>query len=319
MLVYELRLMINKPVQYLFNLVVLAFLAFFKIVISVHSTDLSSSDNVITHDRKVMKSDFTMRKYFLGPKDILEITVMGLKEFERKGIGDELEFVVNQAGFVNLPLVGLVLAEGYTTSKLTEVLTKRYKKYVTLPQVSVVVREYKSKQVHVLGKVFNNGALSLRYEKTTLFEVLSEAGGFSSKLPSLEGIALNQPDMRNVYVIRKNKKYVVNIYDRLINKDDDKPFFVEPGDRIFVPEPVNTVSVLGGVKKAGSFELKNGLTLLQAIAIAGSFVEDSRRDQVRIIRNGEKAPITVNAVKIVSGKAPDFKLMPGDVVYVAEW
>lgn len=311
--------MINKPIQHLFNLLVITFVVLFKMVSSPSSEDLSSTDNVLSGSNPVMKSDFNVRKYFLGPKDILEITVMGLKEFERKGIGDELEFVINRAGFVNLPLVGLVQAQDYTTSQLTEVLTKRYKKYVTHPQVSVVVREYKSKQVHVLGKVYNNGAIALRYQNTTLFEVLSEAGGFSSKLPSLEGIALNQPDMRNVYVIRNNKKYVVNIYDRLINKADDTPFFVEPGDRIFVPEPVNTVSVLGGVKKAGSFELKNGLTLLQAIAIAGSFVEDSRRDQVRIIRNGEKAPITVNAVKIVSGKAPDFNLMPGDVVYVAEW
>ena len=259
------------------------------------------------------------RKYYLGPQDILEITVMGLKEFERKGLGDELEFVINESGYVNVPLVGLVKAEGKTSSKLTKILTQRFKKYVTEPQVSVVIRHYRSKLVHVLGKVYDNGAIALKYENTTLFEVLAEAGGFSSKLPSLEGIALNQPDMRNVYVIRQNKKYVVNIYDRLIDKADDKPFFVKPGDKIFVPEPVQTISVLGGVKKAGSFELKSGLSLLQAIAMAGSFVEDSRRDQVQIIRKGIKSPITVNAVRIVKGRAEDVKLKPGDVVYVAEW
>ena len=70
----------------------------------------------------------------------------------------------------------------------------------------------------------------------------------------------------------------------LIDKADDEPFFVKPGDKIFVPEPIQTISVLGGVKKAGSFELKSGLSLLQAIAMAGSFVEDSRRDQVQIIK-----------------------------------
>ena len=259
------------------------------------------------------------RKYYLGPQDILEITVMGLKEFERKGLGDELEFVINESGYVNVPLVGLVKAEGKTSSKLTKILTQRFKKYVTEPQVSVVIRHYRSKLVHVLGKVYDNGAIALKYENTTLFEVLAEAGGFSSKLPSLEGIALNQPDMRNVYVIRQNKKYVVNIYDRLIDKADDEPFFVKSGDKIFVPEPVQTISVLGGVKKAGSFELKSGLSLLQAIAMAGSFVEDSRRDQVQIIRKGIKSPITVNAVRIVKGRAEDVKLKPGDVVYVAEW
>ena len=266
-----------------------------------------------------ISKDLVDRKYYLGPQDILEITVMGLKEFERKGLGDELEFVINESGYVNVPLVGLVKAEGKTSSKLTKILTQRFKKYVTEPQVSVVIRHYRSKLVHVLGKVYDNGAIALKYENTTLFEVLAEAGGFSSKLPSLEGIALNQPDMRNVYVIRQNKKYVVNIYDRLIDKADDNPFFVKPGDKIFVPEPVQTISVLGGVKKAGSFELKSGLSLLQAIAMAGSFVEDSRRDQVQIIRKGVKSPMTVNAVRIVQGRAEDVKLKPGDVVYVAEW
>ena len=273
-----------------------------------------------SHIREIsIAKDLVDRKYYLGPRDILEITVMGLKEFERKGLGDELEFVINENGYVNVPLVGLVKAEGETSSKLTKSLTQRFKKYVTEPQVSVVIRHYRSKLVHVLGKVYDNGAIALKYENTTLFEVLAEAGGFSSKLPSLEGIALNQPDMRNVYVIRQNKKYVVNIYDRLIDKADDKPFFVKPGDKIFVPEPVQTISVLGGVKKAGSFELKSGLSLLQAIAMAGSFVEDSRRDQVQIIRKGIKAPITVNAVRIVKGRSEDVKLKPGDVVYVAEW
>ena len=273
-----------------------------------------------THVQEIpIAKDLVDRKYYLGPRDILEITVIGLKEFERKGLGDELEFVINENGYVNVPLVGLVKAEGETSSKLTQSLTKRFRKYVTEPQVSVVIRHYRSKLVHVLGKVYDNGAIALKYENTTLFEVLAEAGGFSSKLPSLEGIALNQPDMRNVYVIRQNKKYVVNIYDRLIDKADDEPFFVKPGDKIFVPEPIQTISVLGGVKKAGSFELKSGLSLLQAIAMAGSFVEDSRRDQVQIIRKGVKSPITVNAVRIVKGRAEDVKLKPGDVVYVAEW
>tara|TARA_Y100000589_G_scaffold308595_1_gene325305 strand:+ start:354 stop:1244 length:891 start_codon:yes stop_codon:yes gene_type:complete len=266
-----------------------------------------------------VSKDFVNRQYYLGPRDILEITVMGLKEFERKGLGDELEFVVNENGFVNVPLIGLVMARGETTSKLTNSLTERFKKYVTQPQVSVVIKRYRSKLVHVLGKVYNNGAIALKYDNTTLFEVLAEAGGFSSKLPSLDGIALNQPDMRNVYVIRNNKKYVINIYDRLIDQADDEPFLMKSGDKIFVPEPVQTISVLGGVKKAGSFELKNGLSLLQAIAMAGSFVEDSRRDQVQIIRKGLKVPMTVNAVRIVKGRAEDIKLKSGDVVYVAEW
>lgn len=257
--------------------------------------------------------------YYIGPRDILEITVMELTEFERKGLGDELLFPVNDNGDVNLPLVGLVQAKGKTASELMMDLTNKFKKYVTVPQVSVVVNKYRSKLVHVLGKVFQNGSIPLRHEKTTLFEVIAEAGGFSSKLPTLEGVALNQPDMRHVYVIRDGKKYVVNLYDSLIDRTRDDPFYMDPGDKVFVPEPVETVSVLGGVKKAGSFELKTNFTLMQALALAGSFVEDSRRDLVKIIRKGEKEPLQVNAVRIFEGRDSDVLLKPGDIVYVAEW
>jgi polysaccharide biosynthesis/export protein len=257
--------------------------------------------------------------YYIGAGDVLEITVLSLKEFERRGLGDELEFIVNDDGKVNVPLVGLVMAKGKTASKLIGALTKKFRKYVTNPQVSVVVKDYRSKLVYVLGKVFNNGAIPLRHEKTSLFEVLAEAGGFSSKLPSLEGVALNQPDMRHVYVIRSQRKFVVNLYDRLIKEEDDDPFFLEAGDRVFVPEPVETISVLGGVKRAGSFELKSGLSLLQAIALAGSFVEDARRDQVHIMRRDVALPIKLNAVRMFEGREKDFLLRGGDVVYVAEW
>ncbi|MCJ8347745.1 polysaccharide export protein [bacterium] len=257
--------------------------------------------------------------YFMGTGDVLEITVLSLKEFERKGLGDELEFYVNEDGDVNVPLVGIVRAEGKTVSELIKTLKTKFRKYVTNPQVSVFIKEYRSKRVYVLGKVYNNGWIPLRHESTSLFEVLAEAGGFSAKIPSIEGIALNEPDMRHVYVIRNKKKYIINLYDRLINQSDDEPFIMLAGDKVFVPEPVETVSILGGVRKAGSFQIKSGLSLLQAIALAGSFLEDARRDQVKIIRRNQKEAIRVNAVKIFEGKEKDFPLKAGDVVYVAEW
>ena len=43
-----------------------------------------------THVQEItIAKDLVDRKYYLGPRDILEITVIGLKEFERKGLGDE--------------------------------------------------------------------------------------------------------------------------------------------------------------------------------------------------------------------------------------
>ncbi len=257
--------------------------------------------------------------YYVGPRDTLEVTVQGLKEFEKKGYGDEMEFIVTDDGFINVPLVGLVKAAGKTCPQVGSELRQKYTKFVTTPQASVVVKKYNSKLVHVLGKVFQNGSVPLKHEKTTLFEVIAEAGGFSSKNPSIEGTILNEPDMRHIYVLRAGKKIVVNLYDKLIDKNDEQPFFMMAGDRVFVPEPVETISILGGVKKAGSMELKAGLTLLQAIALAGSFTENARRDNVKIIRKNKTDSVHVNAKSIFDGKETDFVLSAGDVIYIAEW
>lgn len=283
---------------------------------------LSRAERLQALEKKVIEQVLPENEgwvYSIGSRDILGISVLSLEEFERNSLGDEPEFVVNDDGNINIPLVGLVKARDKTASQLIETLTQKFQKYVTNPQVSVVIKEYRSKLVHVLGKVFNNGTIPLRHENTTLFEVLADAGGFSSKLPSLEGIALNQPDMRHVFVIREGRKHVINLYDQLINPAEDKPFFMKAGDKVFVPEPIDTISILGGVKRAGSFELKTGMTLMQAVALAGSFIEDARRDQIQIMRQGSKAPLRINAVRIVEGKEPDFSLKGGDVVYVGEW
>ncbi|MBW7875881.1 MAG: polysaccharide export protein [Candidatus Cloacimonetes bacterium] len=279
---------------------------------------ICASANPWVKEETIKPGEFNL-VYTIGPRDGLEITVQGLKEFERKGLMDELIFLVTDDGFVNLPLVGLIKAQGRTATDLTRELEKAYTKFVTKPQISVVVRSFKSKQVYVLGKVFQNGAIPLKHDKTTLFEVLAEAGGFSSKIPSIDGVVLNEPDMRNVYVIRSNKKYIINLYDQLIQKTDDTPFIVHPEDRIFVPEPVEVISVLGGVKKAGAFNLKSGLTLLQAIALAGSFTENARRDNVQVIRKGASEATRVNAVRIFDGREKDLDLKSGDIIYVAEW
>lgn len=288
------------------------------------ATDLRSRFEALRGTVAVKKGELekpdTHLVYYLGRGDILEITVLSLKEFEKKGIsGDELDFIINDQGMVNVPLVGLIKAEGLTTEELTKELMKSFKQFVTVPQISVVVKQYRSKLVHVLGKVFNNGAIPLRHEGTSLFEVIAEAGGFSAKMPSVEGVILNAPDMRNIFVIRNNRKYVVNMYDRLTNLKDDEPFIMEAGDKVFVPEPLEIISVLGGVRRAGSFELKSGLTFLQAVALSGSFTEQARRDQVRIVRKDSAEVIRVNALNIIQGRDSDPILQPGDVIYVAEW
>ena len=81
--------------------------------------------------------------------------------------------------------------------------------------------------------------------------------------------------------------------------------------------------MLGAVNRPGAIAYGNeGMGLVEAIARS----EDIRRsiarlDEVRVIRSLSPVSgefITVDAERIFAGAAPDFPLLPGDVIYVPQ-
>ena len=80
------------------------------------------------------------------------------------------------------------------------------------------------------------------------------------------------------------------------------------------------VYVLGEVAKPGILTYQEGMSVIQAIAEAGGFKKTASRNHVIVTRQtpkGEKR-IEVPVERITEGKAPNFLLAPGDIVYVPE-
>jgi polysaccharide export outer membrane protein len=82
------------------------------------------------------------------------------------------------------------------------------------------------------------------------------------------------------------------------------------------------VSVLGEVKKPGTFEIpaEENMTLLQAISRAEGFTNVAKTDEViirRIVR-GKEQKLEVNATELMKARssASDYPLEPGDVVVI---
>jgi len=80
------------------------------------------------------------------------------------------------------------------------------------------------------------------------------------------------------------------------------------------------VYVVGAVAKPGGFTMdaNDGLTLLQAIALAEGTKSDAAMDKSRLIRKTPNGPteIPVPLRKILSSKTPDIKLQSDDIVFV---
>lgn len=95
----------------------------------------------------------------------------------------------------------------------------------------------------------------------------------------------------------------------------------QPQVAVRVTERMNReVSVLGQVKEAGSYPFKPGLTLMQAIGIAGGMNPLAMPRKVKLIRETEQGRKTfeVDTTKIIDSRAEDFALEPGDIVFVPE-
>ncbi len=80
------------------------------------------------------------------------------------------------------------------------------------------------------------------------------------------------------------------------------------------------VLVFGKVQKPGAFPYTDNMTVVEAIVLAGGFAQFASENSTRVIRpakNGEER-FTVPVEDIGVGRAPNFYLRPGDVVYVPE-
>jgi protein involved in polysaccharide export with SLBB domain len=95
----------------------------------------------------------------------------------------------------------------------------------------------------------------------------------------------------------------------------------QPQVRVRVKERQNReVSVLGQVKEAGSYPFKPGLTLMQAISLAGGMNPLAQQRKVKLIRETDKGRQTfeVDVTDILDSRRADLQLEPGDIVFVPE-
>jgi len=116
-------------------------------------------------------------EYMLGAGDIFSINVTDAKE-----IGDQYasDFTVASDGFVTVPMVGRVHAEGMSVPQMQAAIAAGLRHYIRDPQVSITVKTLKSQPVSVLGAVNTPGVHQL-YGPKRLAEVIALAGGLSKE------------------------------------------------------------------------------------------------------------------------------------------
>ncbi len=261
------------------------------------------------------------KDYIIGGGDILGISV-----YEEPDLTKTLRVSTN--GTISFPLLGDLHVAGLTAVKVEKKLEGLLREgYLVNPQVSVMVKEYHSKEVFILGAVNKPGAYPLKRE-STLLEVISRAGGILKKTEyELAGnsLILLRPgpsgeaegnDQKGVKYFRVDLKRLTEGGDVSLN------MVVQANDTIFIPR-ADTVFVFGQVKNPGAYKMvEKGMTVLEAVTMAGGLTRLAAASRTRVIRaeGGDEKTIRVNLNQITDrgDKSKDIVLEAGDVVVVPE-
>ncbi|MVW58305.1 polysaccharide export protein [Sphingomonas sp. MAH-6] len=128
-------------------------------------------------------TDRPVDDYKIGPLDTLSVTVFQEPDLSQAAVQ------VDASGNVLLPLIGQVKAEDKTSTQLAgEIGSKLGAKYLTDPQVSVIVTQSVSQHVTVNGSVTEPGVYAIQ-GRTTLLDALAMAKG-TSRVAALDQVAV---------------------------------------------------------------------------------------------------------------------------------
>jgi polysaccharide biosynthesis/export protein len=201
--------------------------------------------------------------YRLGAGDLLRISVFGAPDLSA-------EVRVSESGNITYPLIGQVAVSGRSPAQVEALIGAHLVEggFVRDPQVSLLVLEYRSQQVAVLGHVVKPGQYSLQSASSVL-SLLAEAGG-----------PINEEAADFATVMRKDGSKVTVDLAKLFNGDPKQNTPIRGGDTIYVPRAPQFY-VYGEVQKPGMYRLERNMTVSRAISAGGGLT--SRGSERRVV------------------------------------
>jgi polysaccharide export outer membrane protein len=239
--------------------------------------------------------------YTLGPGDVVEVSVWGNEDLSRT-------VTVRPDGRISLPMLGAVTAAGLTPEQLQVRLTELYKRYIKQPQIAIIVVQFRRIKVAVLGQVARPGTYELP-PAGTLLDLISAAGGIT------ELAAVGQAQL-----IRDNRQVQALDLDAVLKGNERANLTLQDRDVVVVPENLNdVVYVIGEVQKPGAYRLRQPMTLLDLLVMAGGMTANGSVTQARLLRNKhDVVPVNFDALLLKGDLSHNVPVQGGDMVFIPE-
>jgi polysaccharide biosynthesis/export protein len=222
--------------------------------------------------------------YRVGEGDLLRISVFGSPELST-------DARVAQSGTITCPLIGSVNVAGQSSAEVERTLAQKFIDggFLKQPQVSVLIVEYISQKVSVLGHVSKPGQYALR-ARSNVMDMLAEAGGV---------IAQSASDYATL--MRSDGTKVDLNLDALFRGDPTQNVPVAGGDRIYIPR-AEYFYIYGQVQRPGQYRLERNMTLSRAISAGGGLT----------VRGTERRAVVKR--RDAQGKEEEYALRPSDIL-----
>lgn len=285
--------------------------------------------------------------YRIGVNDVIEIQIEDASELSGA-------FRIAKSGSFLMPFLGRITAQNKTPEELSKILTDGLRdRYLSNPNVRVVVRQYNSRSFFIQGAVRNPGVYQVE-GKPSLLVLLTLAGGLQADHSSTAFIlrpnkqeqspgqstqdtksaneptekkaekesptdsANASPDEQTLTPQNEYSLLRVNINGLLVGRFEQNTY-LEPGDIVNIPQ-TEVFFVAGEVSSPGSFPLKEGTTLRQAISLAQgpNFKADQKRGV--IFRDepgtGKKKEVKVDIAAVMKGLNEDVPILANDIIVI---
>jgi len=230
----------------------------------------------------------------IGAGDTVRITAFRYPELTTEGR-------VSEEGRLQVPLIGQVALQGLTPEKAAALIAERLKAgdYVLRPEIHVAIVQARSRQVSVLGHVARPGRYTLEGRSARLSDVVAMAGGV---VPT---------GSDTVLVKRRVESIEIDLAAIMRGEASGKDIELQSGDAVFVPRaPV--VYVYGEVARGGSYRLEPGMTVMQALSLAGGVTPRGSERAAKLRRKGADGRWSETAAR------PHDALAADDVIYIRE-
>jgi len=238
----------------------------------------------------------------ISPGDQLHISIMDMPDMEQfprvTDVGD-----IPVQGVGNVRVVNM--SPGEAATAIHDRLVSEH--FLNHPVVTVVVDQYATQEVTLIGEVKTPGAYPISTPRRIL-DVIALGGGLTTSAD------------RDI-LIERHGEQTSPVHYNLSNDGEraiSEQVLVNPGDTVVVPK-AGIVYVIGDVNRPGGFTMSNNeskMTLLEALSNAGGPAKTAKLNHARLISKSDRTETQISLGDIQKGKSPDFAMKPGDILFV---